>query len=171
MSFLQLIPEFLTGIIAELDGKIMMEREFYYDHVCYRVETELEYQNEHALLRKFSTLLQENIVGGRIIATFQLHEPIFIENQKIDIIELPMPKLGSFYKSGLEHAEIVIGDIDLLEFTKKYPDIIWDLSAVNKTNNADVRIILDNGKSVKFHQMSLQQVIALELATFMRYTC
>lgn len=74
------------------------------------------------------------------------------------------PKRSSFYPTGLEHCEFVI-DESLDSFIKRYPKIEWDLSAMHKTRNADVRVEFEGGKiSVKFHLQPLETVIESELA-------
>jgi predicted metalloenzyme YecM len=77
---------------------------------------------------------------------------------------LLQPKKGSFYPTGLEHCEFVIPET-LDAFIKRYPDVEWDLSAMNKSRNADVRVEFEGGKiSVKFHCQPLEKIIEDELA-------
>lgn len=154
------------------------------DHICYRVETKDEYQElYHQLVKEGADLLVEDSINGRLISTFKLQNPIIVDDREIYLLELPMPKNGSPYHSGWEHAEFVVGilysivscqllgpDVDLIEFSKRYPNLSleWDLSGSSKASNPDVRIELIStfvGKmSAKFHHLSLDRVIELEKA-------
>ncbi|KAJ3305720.1 hypothetical protein HDV03_001128 [Kappamyces sp. JEL0829] len=134
------------------------------DHVCWRVETEDEYHSCFKFLESINAaLLVEDLIGGRLIATFKLAKPVQAGKKTVQLVELPMPKKGVPYKSGWEHAEFVVGpDQDLLKFTQQYPDLVWDLDGLKKDFNSDVRIELGSDFCVKFHHLSLEKVIAIE---------
>ncbi|OQR97278.1 hypothetical protein THRCLA_07039 [Thraustotheca clavata] len=146
--------------------QIERAREWTLDHVCYRCEEESEYMLlTNSILPTMGTLLIESHVGGRPIATFKLHQAIALEDGKaVDVLEVPMPKPGSFYKRGLEHAEVVV-PFDLVQFIKaqKNESIKWDLKGMSKEFNREARIALADGISVKFHEQTLEDVIAQEL--------
>lgn len=56
-------------------------------------------------------------------------------------------------------------DQTLQQFVDRHPAVQWDLSAMNKTRNADVRVGFEDNKiSVKFHCQPLETVIEDELA-------
>lgn len=130
------------------------------DHLCYRVETLDRYVALKEGLDAEGTLLAENSIGGRPIACYRLHDPFQFEERRIEVLELTAPKPGSPYPEGYEHAEFVVNE-DLLAFTQRHPQLEWDLSDIDKTTNADVRIRFD-GFSVKFHRRPLAEVIELE---------
>lgn len=130
------------------------------DHVCYRVETSERYGELKQKLASQGELLVESEVGGRLIATYKLRQPILYQTRKIECVELPSPKKGTVYAEGLEHAEFVIG-VDFENFMKAYPLVNFDTSALSKSVNPDVRVQYD-GFSVKFHRESLEQVIEKE---------
>ena len=201
------VPSFVTAIVAEL------KKSQYYDidvtnlqadHVCYRTETIEQYtalvealQQSHQSVEEASgesdsssfTLLVESEIGGRPIATFKLGRPIEIIGlgKSIDVVEIPSPKEGSPYDTGLEHIEFVIGDHDadaggtqhykspmndevhatvLTAWMRKYPNISWNTKALNKQCNPDVSLKLDlpdyGRVSVKFHLTPLETVIKFE---------
>lgn len=133
---------------------------FELDHVCYRVADMGRYEALRTMLAEYGTLLGEHWIGGRPIATFKLNEPFLFEGRSIAVIELPVPKPGSKYDEGFEHAEFVV-DEEPLVFAERYPELKWDLSGASKPINADVRLNYD-GFSVKFHQRALADVIADE---------
>ncbi|MBL7953266.1 MAG: VOC family protein [Flavobacteriales bacterium] len=154
---------FLQKLIAAVEGDGIRTSPLVLDHVCYRVETLARYAEWKDHLSKNGKLLGEHPIGGRPIATFKLSKPFMFQGRAIDVIELPAPKDGSPYAEGYEHAEFVVAD-GPRAFAMRYPFLRWDLSGVDKTINADVRLGYD-GFSVKFHERSLEEVIALEQAT------
>ncbi|HPF89715.1 MAG TPA: VOC family protein, partial [Flavobacteriales bacterium] len=94
------------------------------------------------------------------IATFKLHAPINHQDRRIAVVELPAPKGGSPYPEGWEHVEFVVGE-DPRVFAGRHPSLPWDMSGADKGSNPDVRLSY-NGFSVKFHERSLEEVIAGE---------
>lgn len=181
------VPVFVQSIQARLLANEMDVTELDADHVCWRTETVEEYTDLVTALRAAvdeCTLLVESKVGGRPIATFQLTEPIQCKNHTIGVIEIPAPKDGSVYKSGLEHVEFVIaGDSceqppspvndashqsQLSDLMQTYPGLEWNEKAKDKEVNPDVSVkveLEDFGFcSVKFHLISLADVIKFELS-------
>jgi ubiquitin-conjugating enzyme E2 J2 len=176
------VPPFVTGIALELSDKMGIDVSHKQaDHVCWRTETFQEYSELVDALRTLPddcTLLVESVVGGRPIATFRLMDPICANpNYTIDVIEIPSPKSGRPYKTGLEHVEFVICNHQstmnddkhrtvLDEFVRKHPDLDWDLKARDKEINPDVALpvkLTDFGTCcVKFHLTSLANVIEAE---------
>lgn len=106
-------PKFVDNIVGilnnapfEIDTSAMMV-----DHVCFRTCSQAEYEHRKRELLGMGELLIESIVGGRLIATFKIADPIVTHAaRRIDVIELPSPKSGSSYDSGLEHCEFVIAE-------------------------------------------------------------
>lgn len=134
------------------------------DHICYRTSSLSEYHSVIEECKTFASLLIESTIGGRPICTFELNIPLHLilrdgHEIYLDVLEIPSPKTGSDYESGLEHVEFVVLD-SLSDFMMKYPNQ-WDTSALNKVVNADIRLTLE-GCSVKFHNMSLKRVIQEE---------
>jgi predicted metalloenzyme YecM len=134
------------------------------DHVCYRTESTNEYDLIVQQLNNSAELLVEGIVGGRLISTFKLHEPILVSLPEgkcvsVFVIELPSPKEKSFYKSGLEHAEFVVDSLDKVK--TNFAHLAWDLSGSQKRVNPDIRLQFSDF-SVKFHLNSLEKVIEQE---------
>ncbi|KAJ3223666.1 hypothetical protein HK099_000841 [Clydaea vesicula] len=146
------------------------------DHICYRVATTEEYNIRKEELLKLGTLLIENPIGGRLISTFKLLNPIAFHDRNIYLIELPSPKKGSFYNSGLEHVEIVTTK-KLEEFQLDYPDVTFNKKSFYKPVNRDLRfnslfsntnlsfrLDFEGNISVKFHEDTLENVINREIA-------
>jgi predicted metalloenzyme YecM len=168
MDILTALPVFVDEVMKSLDELGVKVDSFEMDHCCYRVESDQEYAKLKQELQSIGVLLKEDLIGGRFISTFKLHECINLEkhNRSLSVIELPSPKAGSFYPSGFEHVEFAVGNLDLVNFTESYPHLQWDMSGLKKSFNADVRLELVNLPkkriNVKFHQLPLEKVIELE---------
>ncbi len=153
---------FLQKLFAELANCSVDVSSLELDHLCYRVEDLGRYMELRGQLDEEGILLAESTIGGRLIATYRLNNPIRFEERSIDVLELPAPKPGSPYPEGFEHAEFVVHE-ELLAFTERHPQLDWDLSALAKPVNADVRLRFGD-ISVKFHRQSLAEVIETERA-------
>jgi predicted metalloenzyme YecM len=153
------VPGFVRLVVDTLEKHSITVSDLYLDHVCYRCSTLEEYTRWKQELSAIASLLIESLVGGRLIATYKLLEPIHVDGRDISVIELPSPKHSSHYDSGLEHAEFVI-NVPLEEFMKQHP-LDWNTAGLNKQTNADIRADFD-GFSVKFHLQPLETVIEQE---------
>lgn len=147
IDFKKKAHEFLDSTLLECFDRGIDISKFQIDHLCWRTETQLEYEKMKCLLGKISQLLVESMVGGRMICTYRLNIPILHKNKVIRLVELPSPKVGRPYKSGFEHFECVAKD-DLHKLELLFPGL---------------RLKLSNERSVKFHANSLDKVIDLEL--------
>lgn len=157
---------FLDTVFADLEALKIDVSSYELDHICYRVQTDEQYEAALKGLEALGTLLSINVIGGRKIATYKLSAPVDYKGRPVAIIELPEHKAKSknSYPVGLEHLEFAIGaGNDLVKFTERYPHITFDMSEISKVNNPAVRIMLPNGHgSVKFHHLPLEEVIRLE---------
>ena len=133
----------------------------YLDHICYRVATETEYQAKKIELLDHGSLLIESMVNGRMISTYKLHSPIHFKDRVIDVLELPAPKMGANYQSGLEHVEFVTKG-PLKNIVEKYPSLKFETFGIDKAINADITLKFD-GECIRFHNQTLEDVIAAEL--------
>ncbi len=181
------VPSFVNAIAAKLKTSEydIDVSNLQADHVCYRTDSMKQYTELVGALQSAEAsgsflLLVESEIGGRPIATFKLLQPIEIGSRySIDVVEIPSPKEGSPYDSGLEHIEFVIGDgthtspindeihaTVLGAWMQKYPSVAWSTKAYHKECNPDISFkmeLCDHGRvSVKFHLMPLEQVIKFE---------
>ena len=164
---------------------------FEMDHICYRVESVAEYSTlVNALVPLFGTRLVESMINGRPISTVQLHVPILHMGYRVACLEIPCPKQGVPYCSGLEHAEFVIGvmgdDLDgsglLRQFMVRHAHVagaaglMWQIDGISKSLNPDVSLcpVLEfaprqvdvaspHSLCVKFHTRPLHEVVRWEL--------
>lgn len=151
------------------------------DHICYRTSSVDEYKSVLKELTGTAPvlgfLLVESMIGGRPIAIVELHDAIYYGNKySIKHIEVPSPKAGSAYESGLEHLEVVLGQpgqrspVDskaaLLAFAQQMqarnPLLQLCFKAADKHINADVSLDLDEHTAIKFHMCPIDEVIMLE---------
>jgi predicted metalloenzyme YecM len=134
--------------------------EYQIDHVCYRVETLERYAWVKGYFSARGTLLAETPYAGRPIAVFRLERPVVSGNLFTQLVELPAPKVGSPYREGWEHAEIVIHET-LESFMRRFPGD-WKTAALAKRLNPEIALSLGDGISVKFHRIALDEVVRLE---------
>lgn len=163
-SILKNVEPFVANINRGLD-ELEVDRTFLaeMDHICYRVETDERYKELVTTLGQSALLLGEHMVSGRLIATFQLTEPISTGGWRISYVELPAPKEGSPYNEGLEHAELVVLGGDLERFERSHPHLQDKFSrkGMNKELNPELGLKAA-GMSVKFHKLPLGEVVRLE---------
>lgn len=148
------------------------------DHICFRCKNNDEYVDIRTRLTSndIGSLLVEGMIGGRPISTFLLSKPYIFEDWRIPCIEVACPKPGKSHAAGLEHIEVAIGGIadgfhgskkELLRFAAMYPQIEFDLKAIEKVINADISLSLGALGHIKFHMRSLQDVCNYELSSGM----
>lgn len=164
LAFLGSIENFLSEIFTSLASRGVDVSRYELDHLCYRVETSEEYTEMKRKLSLVSDCLGEPTIGGRSIATYKLRAPFVFEvgaqQRSIACIELPFPKLSSHYRSGLEHAEFVI-DESFETFIARHPHLVFETKGMVKKHNPEIELEFGH-YAVKFHYMSLEEVIALE---------
>lgn len=152
---------FLDRLFGMIDERGVNVDSYLLDHICYRVGTTEEYEVKKRELLDHGTLLIESMVNGRLISTFKLHSPIVYKNRNIEVIELPAPKPGKSYESGLEHVEFVATH-PLSEIVEAYPQHEFEVFGINKAINADVTLKLGE-YCIRFHNQTLEEVIEKEL--------
>ncbi len=152
---------YLENLFSKIDSIGLNVDDCYLDHICYRVATETEYQSKKAELLNHGKLLIESMVNGRMISTFKLNSPIHFKNRVIDVLELPAPKMGASYNSGLEHVEFVTKG-PLKDIVERYPLLKFEVFGIDKKINADITLKFD-GECIRFHNQTLEDVIAEEL--------
>lgn len=151
---------FLENIFSSLEEEGLSLEDWEIDHLCYRVESLVDYEKKQKEFSSFSKLLIESEIGGRMISTFKLHDPLIYEKRKIQVIELPAPKASRNDKEGFEHIEVVIPmSFDYL--ISRYNHLVFDMSAINKKHNPELKFKM-NHFQVKFHHNSLEKIIEQE---------
>jgi predicted metalloenzyme YecM len=170
------IDSFINTVIHRLDQSGVSPQlleQFEIDHVCYRCSSFTEYRDMKNKLGETQSvrMVDESMVGGRPISIFELKGAIkYNNNNTVKCLELASPKIDSYYPSGLEHLEIVVGNnvMDMIDsysllqnFVSKFPEINFDFKSARKEINGDVKLNLGE-YSVKFHGQSLLNVCQYE---------
>lgn len=149
--------EFLDTIFQYLAQQGIEVASFELDHICYRVETDERYEHLKKELSSIGSLLIESQIGGRSIASFKLTDPIIYKTRKIEVVELPAPKKGSYYQEGFEHVEFVI-DLPFETFMQRYPTLNFITKDLKKSVNQGITL-KETDFSIKFHHHTLEYVI------------
>ena len=78
------------------------------DHLSLRVNTEQTAKAWLTLLLEHGSVLSDNLINGRVIYLIQLHEPLRLVQQEVDVVELPFPKDKHYPQETWEHIEVVV---------------------------------------------------------------
>lgn len=153
---------FVRKMVFEMsEVKMPFDPNWQIDHLCYRVESEDQYQLFKSFFATEGKLLIESEVNGRLISTFKLSQPLLVNQHSIDLIELPAPKKSKPQIEGFEHIEIVCHEA-FEKIQNSFSVLKFDVSGLKKSINAELELKLNSG-SIKFHHQSLETVIAAEI--------
>lgn len=78
------------------------------DHLSLRVNTEQTANTWLTRLLAYGSVLSDNLINGRVIYLIQLHEPLRLAQQEVDVVELPFPKDKHYPQETWEHIEVVV---------------------------------------------------------------
>lgn len=167
-TLLKDMKDFGVRMLVNLKALGMLEHAKEIDHVCFRVSDTNKYETLKAQLEHDAILLSEAFVNGRPIASYKLHKPIDLgDNFFVSALELPAPKPGRAYEVGFEHIEVIVSS-PLENFTERFSHLEFDANNFHAAINRDVSLKLKDGL-VKFHENSLEQVIAQEQVAILRH--
>ncbi|MEI7375595.1 VOC family protein [Dickeya chrysanthemi] len=145
------------------------------DHISLRCHQNSTAEQWYAALLECGSLLSENLINGRKICLFTLHQPLAVGPWRIDCIELPWPGSRYYPHEGWEHVELVLpGDPATL-----HPRALACLSDVALTTPGiklkfshpqgegerlpNPTLAVTNGRiTLKFHPYRIQAIIASE---------
>jgi uncharacterized protein len=171
LDFYGLGEQFLKQTVNDLTSMGLLSFASQIDHVCYRVASLERYEECKNQFVKMGTLLAETSVNGRPIATYRLKNPLqamgeYEKKFEVFVVEIPAPKPNTHYPEGFEHVEIVVADLSKMEALLKQKSIIFEFSEakndVLQIAMAEIKVKL-NKASVKFHLLSLENIIAQEI--------
>ena len=149
---------FLDKLLQDIKAKGIDVSNCNLDHIGYQCSSDLDYDGLKPDFERLGKLVSENLVGGRRVGIFELNSPLTYEDRKIPAIELIAPKENQKCPSALEHAEFVIDD-DFNSFIEKYPNLNWDLTAVNQLTFPMVKLKLSETTQVKFHYRPVLEIV------------
>lgn len=124
------------------------------DHIAYKASSDKEYDKLKPEFMEMGELVREVLVGGRRVGVFKLKKPLVYKKYRIPAVELIGPMEGEKVVSGLEHAEFVLKE-SFESFMKKYPDLNWDTSSINRDKYCMLKLKLREGMQVKFPEKSI----------------
>jgi len=134
-------------------------------HLAFRARVHNEYLELRDGIETLCRANVENQWSGRPISKLLLQEPVQLDNRHhVDLIELIPPAHQPGYPMGLEHVGFVVGD-EFEEFGRRHRDVLTGQQDQGPINQPYI-ITFRNGRSVKFHRYSLQEVVEKEGRTF-----
>lgn len=152
---------FLDKLHGDIEAKGIDVSSYHLDHFGYQCSSNEDYDKLKPELLAVAEMVSENIVGGRRVGIFKFNTPLPYNGKGIPAVELVAPKEGQICPSALEHAEFVI-DTDFDSFVQKYPNLDWDLTALNQPTFPMVKLKLSENTQVKFHLKPVLEIIEEE---------
>jgi predicted metalloenzyme YecM len=150
--------DFLDKMLQDIEVKGIDVSKYDLDHFGYQCSSNEDYDKLKPEFEKIGKLIDEAIVGGRRVGIFKLDIPLEYKDWKIQAVEVVAPKVGQECPSALEHAEFVI-DTDFDSFVKRYPNLNWDLTAINQPTFPMVKLKLSDFTQVKFHLQPVLEIV------------
>lgn len=154
----RLAQDFLSPLLRDLTLTEFDLANYDIDHLCWRTSTTAAYEDAKSKISGYADLLSEVAINGRLIASYQLWEPISYDGHTIATVEVPSPKPGRAYSDGFEHIEVVV-DVPFDELCARYgftPSL-----SLPSDFNPELTVPLASG-TVKFHYVALADVIRIE---------
>lgn len=102
------LPRF-TAALTELSTRVGLDiTPLVADHISLRCHQNTTAERWRRGLEQCGELLSENIINGRPICLFKLHEPVNVAHWQLNIVELPRRGEKRYPHEGWEHIEIVL---------------------------------------------------------------
>ncbi|MCR4329573.1 MAG: VOC family protein [Candidatus Roizmanbacteria bacterium] len=151
--------QFIKEVLQKIDTLGIDVSTLHMDHIGYQASSDENYDTLKKLFEKFGTIVSEELVGNRRVGIYKLKSPLLYQPYIISAIELIAPKEGQRCISGLEHVEFVLNE-SFSSFMKRYPDIPWDTSAMNRVDFPMIKVQLDTYLQAKFHHKSVLEMMS-----------
>lgn len=149
---------FIKEILQKLNEQGVDVSQLDMDHLGYQASSNENYDKLSVEFDKFGKRVSEEIVGGRRVGIYKLNNPLHFQQYTNTAIELVAPKEGQICPSALEHVEFVLKE-SFDSFMKKYPNITWDISALNQLDFPMIKLKLNKNTQVKFHLKPVLEII------------
>lgn len=148
----------LTGIGIDVSG-------YSVSHLAFRTETLEEYLSLRDQIESVSRANVENQWSGRPISKLLLKRPLEVgSSHSIDLIELIPPEHRPGYPLGMEHIGFVLGD-DFDAFARRHEAVLTGQQDQGPLNQP-LYVTFDDDTTVKFHRLSLHDVVVAEGRAF-----
>lgn len=130
-------------------------------HLAFRTETLEEYLILRDRIESVSRANVENQWSGRPISKLLLDAPLVLgSSHSVDLIELIPPVHRPGHPLGLEHIGFVAGT-GLEVFARRHEAVLTGRQDQGPVSQP-LYVTFDNGTTVKFHQLSLHDVVIAE---------
>jgi len=169
------LPRFTQAFTA-LTGRLGLDiAPLAADHISLRCHQNATAERWRRGFEQCGELLSENIINGRPICRFKLHEPVCVAHWRFTVVELPWPGEKRYPLEGWEHIEIVLpGDPDTLnaralallsDHGLSQPGIFVKTSSPKGERERlpnPTLAVTDGSVTVKFHPWTIEQIVASE---------
>lgn len=145
------------------------------DHISLRCHQNATADRWRRGFEQCAELLSENIINGRPICLFKLHQPLHVEHWAFTVIELPWPGEKRYPHEGWEHIEIVLPGAPetlnaralalLADEGLRQPGIVVKTSSPKgeRERLPNPTLAVTDGKvTVKFHPWTIEEIVASE---------
>ncbi|XTZ39995.1 VOC family protein [Salmonella enterica] len=145
------------------------------DHISLRCHQNTTAERWRRGLEQCGELLCENIINGRPICLFKLHQPIAVLHWQFTVIELPWPGEKRYPHEGWEHIEIVLPGAPeklnaralalLADEGLAQPGIVVKTSSPHGKRERlpnPTLAVTDGSVTIKFHPSSIEEIVASE---------
>ncbi|EGX7008840.1 VOC family protein [Escherichia coli] len=145
------------------------------DHISLRCHQNATAERWRRGFEQCGELLSENMINGRPICLFKLHEPVQVAHWQFSIVELPWPGEKRYPHEGWEHIEIVLpGDPETLNARAlallsdeglSLPGISVQTSSPKGEHERlpnPTLAVTDGKTTIKFHPWSIEEIVASE---------
>jgi predicted metalloenzyme YecM len=149
-------------LLSEIDIDVS---EYPISHLAVRVGTYEDYLDLRDAIEKISKANVENVWSGRPISKLLLTEPVPLgPKHELELIELIPPIHDGRYPMGIEHLGFVIG-AQYADFRRLHADVLTGQQDQGPLNRP-LFVRFDDERSVKFHRLSLHDVVVAEGRSF-----
>lgn len=130
-------------------------------HFTYRVETLSEYVTLRDALLPYCSEFVETQFNGRAVAIHILKNPLILgEGFEVSLIELPAPRSVHMYPSGLESFGVVMKET-FSAFKLEHESALTGIKDHGE-HCQPAFITYENGKTAKFYDISLKDIVNLQ---------
>jgi uncharacterized protein len=150
--------EFVEEILNKLNSLGVYVSDLDMDHIGYQASSVEDYKHLKQECEKVGRFVSEEIVNGRRVAIYKLHEALKVQHYALQAIELIEPKTGQMCPSALEHVEFVLPD-GFDAFLNLYPTVNWDTSSLNQPKFPMLKLKLSEYTQVKFHLEPVLKIV------------
>ena len=133
------IKPFLASFFEQIKKSKLDIKNLKLDHIAYQSSSSDDYERTKLKFKSLGEIASEEIIGGRRVLVIKLSKGLKYSKYTIKALELIEPKPDQNIKSDFQHAEFVYkGPFE--ELIKKYPNINWDTSSMNRSEFAHLKL-------------------------------